>query len=120
LPADEKVDPILVPRVRLQDLATRGRTELVSVVLPVTGFKAKVIAPELKQLLGNFGQIIVLENANQLVLQDTAGNLRQIQQMYKEMEERYAQAIKESQKIMEVEKQKWLESQKKKNDPDKQ
>jgi hypothetical protein len=119
LPGDEKIDPILVPRVRLDDLDKRGRTELVSVVLPVTGFKAKVIAPEFKQLLGTFGQIIVLESANQLVLQDTAGNLRQIQQMYKEMEERYAQAIKESQKIMEVEKQKWLDAQKKKNDPDK-
>jgi len=119
LPADGKFDPILVPRVRLQDLATRGRTELVSVVLPVTGFKAKVIAPEIKQLLGTFGQIVVLENANELVLQDTAGNLRQIQQMYKEMEERYAEAIRESKRIMEAEKQKWLDAQKKKNDPDK-
>jgi RNA polymerase sigma factor (sigma-70 family) len=113
LPADEKPDPILVPRIRLDELPKRGKTELVSVVLPMTRFKAKDVAPEIKNLLGTFGEVVVLERANQLVLQDLAGNLRQVRQTLKEMEDIYAEQIRQSQKITEAEKQKWLDAQKK-------
>jgi type II secretory pathway component GspD/PulD (secretin) len=89
LPADEKIDPTLLPRVSLDDLEKRGRTELVTVMMPLK-LKANEIAPDVKKLLGPFGSVVVLEKANQLLLQDTAGNLRQICQTIKEIEVRDA------------------------------
>jgi RNA polymerase sigma factor (sigma-70 family) len=90
LPADEPVDPILVPRVRLDELPKRARTELVSVVLPVTTVSAKDIGPDVKKMLGAFGNVVILEKANELILRDTAGNLLQIAQTIKEIEAREA------------------------------
>jgi hypothetical protein len=116
LPADQKIDPVLVPRVRLDELAKRGKTELVSVVLPVTGPSAKELGPDVKKMLGPFGEIVVLEKVNQLILQDTAGNLRQIHETLKAVQDEYAQRMKESQKIMEAERQKWLDAQKKRDE----
>jgi RNA polymerase sigma factor (sigma-70 family) len=88
LPADEKIDPTFVPRVRLDDLDKRGKTELVSVVLPLTNLNAKEIGPDVKKMQGPFGSIVVMEKGNQLILQDTAGNLRQIIQTIKDIEAR--------------------------------
>jgi RNA polymerase sigma factor (sigma-70 family) len=115
LPADQKIDPVLVPRVRLDDLSKRGKTELVSVVLPVTAPSAKDLGPDVKKMLGPFGEIVVLEKVNQLILQDTAGNLRQIHETLKAVQDEYAQRIKESRKIIEAEQQKWLDAQKKRD-----
>jgi RNA polymerase sigma factor (sigma-70 family) len=119
LPADEKIDPVLVPRVRVDDLGKRGKTELVSVVLSVTAPPAKDLGPDVKKMLGPFGEIVVLEKANQFILQDTAGNLRQIYETLKVVQADYAERIRESRKIIEAEQQKWLELQKKR-DPNKQ
>jgi RNA polymerase sigma factor (sigma-70 family) len=115
LPADEKIDPIFVPRVRLDDLGKRGKTELVSVVRPVTAPGAKDLGPDVKKMLGPFGEIVVMEKANVLILQDTAGNLRQINDTLKAIEADYAERIRESRKITEAETQKWLDAQKKRN-----
>jgi type II secretory pathway component GspD/PulD (secretin) len=76
--ADEKVDPGLVPRVRPDELEQRGRTELVSLVVRLKSAPAEDVAPEVKKMLGPFGEVIVLKKANELVLQDTAGTLRQV------------------------------------------
>jgi type II secretory pathway component GspD/PulD (secretin) len=76
LPADERLDPALVPTVRPGDLPARGRTEVVRVVVPLQSLQARDLAPELKKLLSPFGEVGTL--ANQLVLQDTAQNLGQI------------------------------------------
>ncbi len=76
LPADERTDPALVPTVRPQDLAARGRTEVVRVVVPLQSLPARDLVPELKKLLSPAGEVGTL--ANRLVLQDTAGNLRQV------------------------------------------
>jgi RNA polymerase sigma factor (sigma-70 family) len=115
LPDEPKIDPVLVPRVRLDELAKRGKTELVSVVLPVTAPSAKDLGPDVKKMLGPFGEIVVLEKVNQLILQDTAGNLRQIHETLKAVQDEYARRIKESQKITEAERQKWLDAQKKRD-----
>jgi type II secretory pathway component GspD/PulD (secretin) len=88
LPADEKMDPTLLPRVRLDELEKRGRTELVTVVLPLTTRNAKDLGPDVKKMLGAFGNVIILEKFNQLILQDTAGNLLRIYQAIKELEAR--------------------------------
>jgi RNA polymerase sigma factor (sigma-70 family) len=86
LPADEKIDPTLLPRVRLEDLGKRGRTELVTVVIPLKNLSATDFGPEVKKMVGPFGEVIVLEKANQLIVQDTAGNLRHICEILKEVE----------------------------------
>src|SRR5262245_27143525 len=78
MPADEPVPVELVPRVRLNDLAGRGNTELVSVVVALNTEKADDIAPEIKKLLSPFGQVVVLKQPNQLVIQDLTGNLRKV------------------------------------------
>jgi RNA polymerase sigma factor (sigma-70 family) len=90
LPADEKIDPTFVPRVRLDDLDKRGKSELVSVVIPLTVLNAREIGPDVKKMQGPFGTIVVLEKGNQLILQDTAGNLRIIRQTIKDIEAREA------------------------------
>jgi WD40 repeat protein len=78
VPADERLDPALVPRVTLDALKSRGKTEVVSVVVPLKSLAANDLAPEIKKLLGPFGEVIALPRSKQLILQDTAGNLRRI------------------------------------------
>jgi type II secretory pathway component GspD/PulD (secretin) len=84
LPADERTDPALVPTVRPQDFAGRGRTEVVRVVVPLHSLKAQELVPELKKLLSPSGEVGTL--ANRLVLQDTAGNLSQLLKTLQELE----------------------------------
>ena len=91
LPADEKVDPTFVPRVGLDDLDKRGKYELVSVVLSLTNLQAKEIAPDIRKMMGPFGDVTILEKSNQLVMQETAGHLRVLRQTIKDMEARAAE-----------------------------
>jgi serine/threonine protein kinase len=77
VPADEKLDPTLVPRVRIEDLKDRGRTEIVMIVLPLKAPTAKDLVPTAKKLLGPFGEVTALTD-DRLLLQDTAGNLRRL------------------------------------------
>jgi hypothetical protein len=76
--ADAPIEPAWVPRVRPADLERLGRTELVSLVVSLRSVPAEKVAPQVKKLLGPFGQVVVLKEANRLVLQDTAGNLRRV------------------------------------------
>jgi RNA polymerase sigma factor (sigma-70 family) len=96
LPADEKVDPTLVPRVSLGDLEKRGRTALVSVELPLTSVSAKDLGADVKKMLGPFGDVVVLEKGNRLILQDTAGNLRRIAGTIKDIETQEAEKRRDS------------------------
>jgi RNA polymerase sigma factor (sigma-70 family) len=77
-PADEKVDPALVPTVRPGNLAGRGKTELVSMVLRLRSLVAEDVRPEVKKLLGPFGTVTGVQAGNLLVVQDMAGNLRRV------------------------------------------
>src|SRR5262249_5384386 len=88
LPADEKIDPTLVPRVDPGDLQKRGKRELVKVVLPLNVLAANDLAADVKKMLGPFSNVIALDLANQLVVQDTAGNLLDISEMVHEAERR--------------------------------
>jgi hypothetical protein len=84
VPADEKIDPALIPRIDVSELDGRGRTELVSAVIPLRSLRATDIAPQIKKLLGPFGELHVL--ADRLIVQDTAGNLRRIWLMIRYVE----------------------------------
>jgi type II secretory pathway component GspD/PulD (secretin) len=88
VPSDEKIDPALVPRIELADLDKRGKTELVSVTLSVKGLAAEDLAPGIKKMMSEFGTVVVLPKANRLVVQDTAGNIRLIVRLLKEIEEK--------------------------------
>jgi RNA polymerase sigma factor (sigma-70 family) len=99
LPAEEKIDPSLLPRVGVDDLEKRGKTELVTVMLALANLTAKELAPDVKKLLGPFGEVVVLEKANQFILQDTAGNLRRICQTIKDVEAREAEKKRDPKRI---------------------
>lgn len=75
VPADERVNPDLVPRVEVKDLSARGQTEMVAVVVPLKGVRAEEIAGDIKKLLGPFGDVVALRSSNQLLLHDTTTNL---------------------------------------------
>jgi type II secretory pathway component GspD/PulD (secretin) len=77
----------MVPRVAIEDLTKRGKTELVSVVVPLKTVTAVEVAPAVKKMLGPFGEVVVIETANRLVIQDTAGNLKRVCDLLKEMDE---------------------------------
>ena len=85
--ADEKIDPVLVPRVSVDEVAGRGNTEVVTVVYSLNTLVAEEIAPEVKKLQGKYGEVVPLSRANQLVLQDSAGNLKRILKILKDIEE---------------------------------
>src|SRR5262249_17870456 len=56
----------------------RGKTELVSITVALKSAVASDIVPEIKKLMGPFGEVVAVSKANQLFLQDTAGNLTRI------------------------------------------
>lgn len=87
LPADEKIDSTQLPRVSLEELKKRGRTELVTVVIPLTHFRASDIGPEVERMLSRFGEVVALERFRQLVVRDMAGNLSRIHETIKSAEE---------------------------------
>ncbi len=84
--ADEKIPVELVPQVPIEELAKYGNSEIVQVVYPLKSLIAEEIAPEAKKLLGNFGEVVVLARANQLVLQDNVGTLRRLIKMLEGIE----------------------------------
>jgi hypothetical protein len=86
VPADERIDPSLVPRVPPADLERRGRTELVAVVIPLQVLMAEDLAPDIQKMLGPFGQVVLLKSANQLMVMDTAANVRRVYQVIQEID----------------------------------
>lgn len=76
--ADEKIPPELVMRVNRDDLKHFGKTEIVSLVQPLEVFNADEFAPEVKKMMGPFGEVVIISRANALLLQDTVGNLNVI------------------------------------------
>jgi hypothetical protein len=85
---NKKIDQASLPQVKIEELGNRGRTELVSVELPLKRLEAGDIGPEVKKLLGPLGGISALGGpANRLLIHDRAGNLQRIVQTIKEVEE---------------------------------
>jgi type II secretion system protein D len=88
VPSDEKIDPALLPRLTLDELSTRGDSELVSVVMPLKSLVAEDYRAEVKQMMGPFGEAVALAEANQLLLQDTVRNLKRIYSTTKDLEDK--------------------------------
>ena len=70
-----------IPRVTPEELATRGRYEFISVLLPLAGRPAEAVMLEVKPLLGSYGKAEPLAQTQQLLVFDTAANLRVIEQI---------------------------------------
>jgi hypothetical protein len=70
-----------IPRVTLAELATRGRYEFVSVLIPLEGRPPESVLLEVKPLLGTFGKAEPLAQTQQILVFDTAANLRVIEQI---------------------------------------
>jgi hypothetical protein len=87
IPADERIDKTLLPHVRLDELPARGHSEYVEVVLPLRLLSADEYAFEVKKMMGPFGDVVVLRQGNRLLLHDTAGSLRRILSLTKDMDE---------------------------------
>lgn len=74
----EGIPPNLAPQISPEELAQRGKNELVSVVIPVRGMQADQIVGEVKELLGPQGSAAALKNTNSLVVTDIASHVRRI------------------------------------------
>ncbi|HEX4591632.1 MAG TPA: secretin N-terminal domain-containing protein, partial [Gemmataceae bacterium] len=86
--AEEKIDPILVPRVTVDELKGRGNTEIVSTVVQLNTLVAEDYAPEVKRMLGPFGEVTVLAKSNQLLLVDSVKSIRNIIKTTDEVEKK--------------------------------
>jgi len=87
VPADERVDRTYANRVTVDELAERGKTELVSVTLVLRKLRANDVVADVKKLLGPFGEVVALNAGNRLVIQDCAGNVRRVCELLKEMDQ---------------------------------
>jgi hypothetical protein len=78
IPADEKIDSVLLPRVRLADLAQHGESELVILVLPLTRLDAKKMATIVNVMMWPNGEVVPLTSGglNSLILTGRAGKLK--------------------------------------------
>src|SRR5262249_3870266 len=74
--ADEPFDASLAPLSKPDELARRGKTEIVRVLLPLAGVEPKEALAAVKSMQGPFGQALPV--GKRLLLRDTVTNLRQI------------------------------------------
>jgi hypothetical protein len=83
VPADEKIDLRLLPVVRTTDLGKHRKSELVVVVHPLQVLNADDVAPQIRKLMGPFGQVIPVTcfGFNDLIMIDTVANLADILEM---------------------------------------
>src|SRR5262249_255947 len=86
LPADERIDPSLLPRIRPDELKSRGKTEIVSTVYQLNTLLVDDIVSEVNRMKSPFGEISGVRKANQLLMQDTVGSLQRIIKTLEDME----------------------------------
>ena len=80
---DNPIPPNVVPNVTEEELLSRGKNELLSLVLPLEGLDAEKMVAEVKELLGPQGKVSALKSTNSLVMTDIGSNLRRVSQLLK-------------------------------------
>ncbi|MBI1918167.1 MAG: hypothetical protein HYS12_26040, partial [Planctomycetes bacterium] len=85
VPADEKIDAILVMPEELKNLDKHGNTEVVRVTLPVKGINVEDIQADIQRMLSKFGDVVVFPRVNQLVITDTVATIRLVERSLREM-----------------------------------
>ena len=78
---DEEIAPNLVPVISSDELATRGKNELLTVVFPLEGVDVEQIAKEIEQVKGPQGKVVGMKTTNSLLVTDIGTNLRRIQSL---------------------------------------
>ena len=76
---DEEIAPNLVPVIGVDELASRGKNELLTVVYPLEGVDVEQIAKEIEQVKGPQGKVVGMKTTNSLLVTDIGTNLRRIQ-----------------------------------------
>ena len=71
----------LIPRVKLEELASRGRFELVSVAFPLGGRPIEAVLGEVKPFLSSYGRAIPLAQGSQLLVVENAGKMQTINEL---------------------------------------
>ncbi len=72
-----------VPRIKPEELATRGRFEMVSVLIPLEGRPIDSVTKELEAIKGTYGKITPLTSTGQVLVTDTAGTVKAMQPIIK-------------------------------------
>lgn len=80
IPADAEIPGTLIPRITLEELEQRAKTDIVEVVIKLKGqINAEEFAPDVKRMLGPFGRVTPLAFSNSLMIRsDVATLLRQL------------------------------------------
>jgi general secretion pathway protein D len=77
VPADEDIPSSLIPRITIEELKGRGRTEIVELLIPLKGsLVAEEFAPSFKRLLGDFGRVTPIPDTNSLIVRADVAALR--------------------------------------------
>ena len=84
VPAEQRLDPTLILQMRPDELPSRGKSEVVRIVLPLEGTETKDALAVVKSMLGPLGNVLPL--GNRLLITDGAGNLQQITRVLYEAE----------------------------------
>jgi type II secretory pathway component GspD/PulD (secretin) len=86
LGAEDELPDTLWSRVSEKDLDNLGEFEIVQCQFQLTKTTAEEAEGEVKKLLSHYGKVVVLSKARQIVVTDIAGNLRQIRNAIKAIE----------------------------------
>ena len=78
---DEEIAPNLVPVISADELAKRGKNELLTVVFPLQGVDVEQIAKEIEQVKGPQGKVVGMKTTNSLLVTDIGTNLLRIQSL---------------------------------------
>lgn len=83
----EQIPEQLIPNVTSEQLGDRGRYEIVNCTFNLQFARADDLQPEIRDLVnGNYGKVIAIRLANQLVIRETVGNLRSIKALVDDAE----------------------------------
>jgi type II secretory pathway component GspD/PulD (secretin) len=78
---DNGIPPNLIPQVSVEELPSRGRNELLSIVLTLEGTDADTAKADIDQLVGPQGKVVPLKKTNRLFITDIGANLRKIHEL---------------------------------------
>lgn len=83
IPASDKIDRVHIPTVTAEELATRGKTEVVQMLVPLVTLNADEVLPQVKKSLSKFGEVSTF-GTDKLLLVDKADNVRFILRVIEE------------------------------------
>ena len=84
---EDGVPPNLVTQVSPEDLDQRGEYELVSVLFPLNNMDPAQVEKEIAKLIGPQGSLVVIPQAKQVFVTETAGRLRTIRNILDSVEQ---------------------------------